>query len=141
MSWRLEVKGRRMRKTAILLTACKCMSGRLMVLAILLGGGYAGLRRGRTHSACAGEAEAQGIQRLPQKTSRRSALGAVSACGTKPLSPSRFPFFFLTAPPRFCIFGTLISSQRHFCPRLWDGTSLGPLLLRLRCGDLPALRR
>lgn len=140
MSWRFEVKGRRMRKTAILLTACKCMSGRLMVLALLLGGGYAGLRRGRTHSACAGEAEAQGIQRLPKKSSRRSTLGAASACGTRPLRPFAI-LSFPTPPLLFCIFSTLISSQRHFCPRLWDGTSLGPLLLRLRCGDLPALRR
>jgi hypothetical protein len=52
MSWGFEVKGRRMRKTAIMLTACKCMSERLMVLALLLGGGgYAGLLWGRTHSA------------------------------------------------------------------------------------------
>lgn len=61
------MKGKAYEKTAILLTACKCMSGRLMALASYWGGGYAGLRRGRTHSACAGEAEAQGIQRLPKK--------------------------------------------------------------------------
>lgn len=99
MSRGYRVKERRMRKTAILLTACKCMSGRLMALASYLGGGYAGLRRGRTHSACAGEAEAQGIQRLPKKSSRRSALGATSACGTRPLPPVSFSLSFPTPPP------------------------------------------
>lgn len=88
-----------MRNTAILLTACKCMSGRLMALASHLGGGYAGLRRGRTHSACAGEAEAQGIQRLPKKSSRRSALGATSACGTGAPIALLFSLSFPYPPP------------------------------------------
>lgn len=73
-------------------------------------GGYAGLRRGRTHSACAGEAEAQGIQRLPKKSSRRSALGAASACGTRPLSPFCFPF--LSLPPSLCSASSGPSSHR-----------------------------
>lgn len=111
---------------------------------------FAGLLWGRTHCqrhrVCV-RVEARGIQRLPRGEKKKTIITAVSSGDALALwHPAPFLFVSLLPPSFVCsallCFAFLTNPHRSAISHLAVGRDMPrPLFLRLRCGDLPTLRR